>query len=98
MDEETRKELTQIRGILHLQGALLAVLYADHIEHDKRLRDLAQDPRESILAFRNYANHYLDTLLSTFRTDENSETIQVARERSRPFFRDVESVLINRGV
>jgi hypothetical protein len=36
------EERTAILGLLTLHEALLAVLYADHIEHDKKLRDVVE--------------------------------------------------------
>ncbi len=92
------KELINLYGQLNLQQALIAVLYADHIEHDKRLRDVKQTPAESLLAFRNYARHYVEGA-QYHPQDPNAEDVRSgAKARISAFFRDVECVLLSRGI
>jgi hypothetical protein len=93
MDDKSKEQINLILGLLHLHEALIAVLYADHIEHDKKLRDVTQNAQQSLAAFRNYVNHYLE---GTDPKAEHSST-QVASEGSADFFRIVEAVLARRG-
>lgn len=97
MDDDKINNLTTVYSILSLQQALIAVLYADHIEHDKKLRDVTQNAKESLQAFRNYTNDYLKPML--YANDPATEEVgQAARDRVRGFFREVESILLQRGI
>jgi hypothetical protein len=93
--DKLNAEVTKIYSILSLHQALLAILYADHLEHDKKLRDVAEDARESLHAFRNYTNDYLAPMLSG--NQASMEVGQAARDRVQGFFRDVEFILLQRG-
>ncbi|HXQ70857.1 MAG TPA: hypothetical protein VN844_10240 [Pyrinomonadaceae bacterium] len=88
---------TLVYSILSLHQALIAVLYADHIEHDKKLRDVGQNATESLQAFRNYTKDYLNPMLYA----NDAATVQVgqgAKDRVSNFFREVESILLQRGI
>ena len=96
MDND-KAELTRIYSILSLHHALLAVLYADHIEHDKKLRDVTQNATESLQAFRNYTNEHLKPMAYAYDDAMRAEVGQAAMARVQGFFRDVESLLLSRG-
>lgn len=95
MDDKEQPTLETILGVLLLHEALIATLFADHIQHDKELRNVTQTPPESLHAFRNYVNQYVDSYpLGLKATDIR----QAARDRVRGFFREVERILISRQV
>ena len=98
MDDQQREQLTAIYGLLNLHEALIAVLYADHIEHDTQLRDVTQTPAESLLAFRNYTNQYLKSLSFDIADPNGEQVRQAARDRVKGFFQEVEGILLSRRV
>ena len=87
--------LETILGVLLLHEALIANLYADHIQHDKELRDMNLTPQQSLQAFRNFTNRYVESYPLNLDAEEIK---QAAKDRVQEFFQDVEDILISRQV
>lgn len=89
--EENSKTVTfeTLSSAMLLHEALIAVLYSDHIEHDKERRGMKQNEQESLELFRNQVNDYIELypsrLIDEIRRD--------AKSHVAGFFKDVEVVL-----
>jgi len=89
-------ELANIYALLSLHEALIAVLYADHIQHDKKLRDVRENAEQSLDAFRNYTNHYLEDRFPDLSDQLSAQVRAAALEKVTGFFSDVKLILDRR--
>jgi len=96
MLDQEKHERTDLYALLSLHEALIAVLYADHIEHDKKLRDVREDPAQSLDAFRQYTRYYLEDRFSRLTDTMVVQVREAALEKAKGFFKDVELILAKR--